>query len=618
MLDAFEREAAAVPLRAAAAAPRLQPDRPAGRGREVTPAALLAPPRARGGALRRRPARARRRCGPTSCVEIGPHPTLLAFARADLGRGGPGRPVPALVPSLRKGRDDCEQMLEALGALYLAGVAIDWRGVQAGERRSIVDLPTYPFQRERCWFRAAPRAGSGAGAAAGRDTGHPLLGRGCAAPAPRPSSRRASGADAARASCASTACRAAWCCRPPPTSRPCSPPAREVLGERGGLGRGRDPAGGDAAGRRWRGARRCRWCAAPSATAPSTPPSPARPRRWRPAQGAVEGDAWTRHATARLCSRPQAEAVGSRLATPVARCERAAARRCGPGTSTLASSSAGSASAPASRWCGSSGGATARRWARSSSAPSWPARRPLPPAPGAARRLPADAGGGPPGACVPPARGPRRSSTCRWASAATRATGRPATAAPATSRCGRAARARAGPTCACSTRTARWWPSCATCSWRCSRATPWTRGAPGADRWLDDALYEVAWRPAPAAGGGRARAGARARRPPRRRPPRAARARSGSTPTTRSSRGSRRSAPTTWCGRWRRLGWTPAPGEPVDAAALAARLGVVPRHRRLFERLLAILAEDGWLRREAGGLARGEALGRGRPTWAAP
>src|SRR6185437_3913086 len=44
-----------------------------------------------------------------------------------------------------------------------------------------------------------------------------------------------------------------------------------------------------------------------------------------------------------------------------------------------------------------------------------------------------------------------------------------------------------------------------------------------------------------------------------------------------------------------RLGWEPRPGDDADADALARRLGVAPRHRRLLGRLLEVLAEDGLL-----------------------
>ena len=48
---------------------------------------------------------------------------------------------------------------------------------------------------------------------------------------------------------------------------------------------------------------------------------------------------------------------------------------------------------------------------------------------------------------------------------------------------------------------------------------------------------------------------------------------------------------------FQRLGFAPGEGERVKAASLASRLGVAPAHHRLLGRLVAILAEDGWLRR---------------------
>lgn len=102
-------------------------------------------------------------------VEIGPHPTLLSFAgTADGGEG------PALVVSLRKGKPDWEQMLGAVASLYLAGAKVDWNGVEQGRRPRLIELPTYPFQRERYWFQARPAQARQA--SRGRATGHPILG----------------------------------------------------------------------------------------------------------------------------------------------------------------------------------------------------------------------------------------------------------------------------------------------------------------------------------------------------------------------------------------------------------------------------------------------------------
>ncbi|MBL8341594.1 MAG: SDR family NAD(P)-dependent oxidoreductase [Rubrivivax sp.] len=120
---------------------------------------------------------------PDLLLELGPHPTLSGFASATLGDAGPPR-----LALLRKGRDDWAECLHALAALYRAGVAVNWAALDEGLARHVVDVPTYPFQRERHWFVAAPRSQAGTGTspstppaapgtARSRDSGHPLLGR---------------------------------------------------------------------------------------------------------------------------------------------------------------------------------------------------------------------------------------------------------------------------------------------------------------------------------------------------------------------------------------------------------------------------------------------------------
>ncbi|MEZ4727507.1 MAG: SDR family NAD(P)-dependent oxidoreductase [Caldilineaceae bacterium] len=62
---------------------------------------------------------------------------------------------PSLLPSLRTDRSDWQQMLESLGKLYGHGVTIDWQEFDqpagASWSRRKVELPTYPFQRQRYW-----------------------------------------------------------------------------------------------------------------------------------------------------------------------------------------------------------------------------------------------------------------------------------------------------------------------------------------------------------------------------------------------------------------------------------------------------------------------------------
>jgi acyl transferase domain-containing protein/NADPH:quinone reductase-like Zn-dependent oxidoreductase/NAD(P)-dependent dehydrogenase (short-subunit alcohol dehydrogenase family)/SAM-dependent methyltransferase/acyl carrier protein len=88
---------------------------------------------------------------PGLCIEIGPHPALLSFASAAFGTS-----APPLLPSLRRGRPDLEQMLDSLGAAYLAGAPVAWRAVDPDGR--VVDLPGQATRPERHWFSAAPRS----------------------------------------------------------------------------------------------------------------------------------------------------------------------------------------------------------------------------------------------------------------------------------------------------------------------------------------------------------------------------------------------------------------------------------------------------------------------------
>ena len=88
-------------------------------------------------------------------VEIGPAPVLTALGQECLGREST-----TWCASLRRGRDDWEQLLDCVMALHMVGVRIDWAGFDAGYARRKLDLPTYPFQRERYWLvrrRTLPR-----------------------------------------------------------------------------------------------------------------------------------------------------------------------------------------------------------------------------------------------------------------------------------------------------------------------------------------------------------------------------------------------------------------------------------------------------------------------------
>jgi len=99
-------------------------------------------------------------------IEIGPKPVLLGMAR----QCWTGEEV-LWLPSLRPEKT-WSQLLESLGALYVRGAAIDWTGFDRDYHRRKVRLPTYPFQRERCWLDATPVSRTVGTAAL-----HPLLGQ---------------------------------------------------------------------------------------------------------------------------------------------------------------------------------------------------------------------------------------------------------------------------------------------------------------------------------------------------------------------------------------------------------------------------------------------------------
>ena len=92
------------------------------------------------------------RLGCSVFLEIGSGRTLLALGRKCLGESSA-----RWLSSIRKGRDDWEEMLRSLSALYVAGIAIDWRGFDGPYQRYRVPLPTYPFQRERYWVESRRR-----------------------------------------------------------------------------------------------------------------------------------------------------------------------------------------------------------------------------------------------------------------------------------------------------------------------------------------------------------------------------------------------------------------------------------------------------------------------------
>ncbi len=110
--------------------------------------------------------------GCTIFLEMGPAPSLVSMAMKCVEPGGK-----QWLASLRKGKNDWGQLLNSLGALYVNGAAIDWRGFDKLYSRKRIKLPTYPFQRERYWIDESNPVAAHAGSKTRvQKDGHPLLG----------------------------------------------------------------------------------------------------------------------------------------------------------------------------------------------------------------------------------------------------------------------------------------------------------------------------------------------------------------------------------------------------------------------------------------------------------
>ncbi|CAK0769738.1 Malonyl CoA-acyl carrier protein transacylase (modular protein) [Gammaproteobacteria bacterium] len=93
-------------------------------------------------------------------IEVGPQPTLLGLGQQCLAEWNSEKLnlaanradnlwLPSLYP---KQQSDWKQLSESLAILYVHGMPVNWQGFDAYYKRQKVDLPTYPFQRQRYWI----------------------------------------------------------------------------------------------------------------------------------------------------------------------------------------------------------------------------------------------------------------------------------------------------------------------------------------------------------------------------------------------------------------------------------------------------------------------------------
>lgn len=86
-------------------------------------------------------------------VEIGPKPILLGMGSHCLTKSDN-----VWLPSLRPNSSNWQSMLQSLNELYVGGAKIDWSSFSKDEPDlRPVNLPTYQFQRQRCWIAKSDR-----------------------------------------------------------------------------------------------------------------------------------------------------------------------------------------------------------------------------------------------------------------------------------------------------------------------------------------------------------------------------------------------------------------------------------------------------------------------------
>ncbi|TDV37799.1 type I polyketide synthase [Actinophytocola oryzae] len=108
------------------------------------------------------------RGGVDRCLELGPDAVLTAMGQDCLTDEDD---AVEFVAALRRDRPELATLTSAVARLYTLGTDVDWAAAFDGLGAGRVDLPTYPFQRERYWLPAA-RPGGTPGVTA---LDHPLL-----------------------------------------------------------------------------------------------------------------------------------------------------------------------------------------------------------------------------------------------------------------------------------------------------------------------------------------------------------------------------------------------------------------------------------------------------------
>ncbi|MEV7020378.1 SDR family NAD(P)-dependent oxidoreductase [Streptomyces sp. NPDC093991] len=111
--------------------------------------------------------------GHTTLVEVSPHPVLVGVLQEIAEATGT---TAVVAGTLRRNDGGPTRLVASAAELWVSGVDVDWSALWAGTAPRRVELPTYPFRRQRYWL-TGQTAGAGDPAGLGlADSDHPLLG----------------------------------------------------------------------------------------------------------------------------------------------------------------------------------------------------------------------------------------------------------------------------------------------------------------------------------------------------------------------------------------------------------------------------------------------------------
>ncbi|MGD9547405.1 MAG: SDR family NAD(P)-dependent oxidoreductase [Candidatus Krumholzibacteriia bacterium] len=100
-------------------------------------------------------------------LELGPHPVLSTMGQQCWPQAAGGGAGPVWAASLRREHPGNREIRQAAARLFAHGLPLDFTALLGDRSASArgLDLPTYPFQRQRYWVETAPKAPAGDSAA---------------------------------------------------------------------------------------------------------------------------------------------------------------------------------------------------------------------------------------------------------------------------------------------------------------------------------------------------------------------------------------------------------------------------------------------------------------------